>query len=156
MREEELTQSLMDYALRALSRRAHTIHEMMEKLKKRPAYSETRAKNIIERLKELKFLDDEAYIQRAIEQAVHFHFHGRHRVAQKLYQKGISPKKLDEAWDAMSINEQEVAENALRKLAPKLRRLPSEKHYNKKVQFLSSRGFSSSIVFELAKNEETS
>lgn len=147
-------QILMNYALRALSRRAHTVHEMRTKLKKRPHYRPEYENAIIERLQELNFLNDEAYVERAIESASEVRHQGLYKLAERLKLKGIPFKLVESKWRAMQLNEREIAEAALRKLNAKLLNVPREKHYQKRAQFLASRGFSPEIIFELAKGED--
>ncbi len=55
-------QPLMEYALRALSRRAHTTHELKDKLKKRPQHTAQLETAVINRLLELKLFDDEDFL----------------------------------------------------------------------------------------------
>ncbi|MBU0981882.1 recombination regulator RecX [Patescibacteria group bacterium] len=154
---------LMDYALRALSRRAHTVHEMREKLLKklttpgeaieRTNESATNPKNniekVISRLRELNLLNDEAYITRYIESATSFRLQGQFRVAQKLFEKGIPYEETRRIWDQMNISEEKIAQKALQKLTPRLKGLSPQKRYQKSGQFLASRGFSPSIVFDI-------
>lgn len=145
-------QLLMDYALRALSRRSHTVHEMKEKLKKRPQFTPEFEQKIIARLIELNLLNDELYVHRAIETAVTLRYHGLYKVAEGLKRKGIPYEEIEKQWKAMDISEQAVAEMALKKLEKRLERVPKEKHYQKKAQFLASRGFSPPVIFDLISN----
>ena len=133
-------QKLMEYALRALSRRAHTVHELKEKLKKRPRYTEEYEKKIIGRLHELNLLNDEAYIQRSIENATEFRFHGPRKVAERLFLKGIPFDHTYAAWRAMNINEEDLARRALKKKEKHFKKFPKEQAYSKRAQFLASRG----------------
>jgi len=156
MTEEPLYRELMNYALRALSRRAHTVHEMREKLVKRPQYSKDREDKVIDRLIDLNLLNDKDFIQRSIESAIHHRFQGRYKVAQKLQRKGIAMEDLNKEWDAMKIPEKEVAKNALKKIEKRLAALPKNKQYAKRTQFLASRGFSPAVIFELSNGSSQS
>jgi len=142
---------LMDYAMRALGQRAHTIFEMREKLKKRPHHTAELEEIIISRLKELKLLDDEAFIRRRIENAINFSYEGQFKIDQKLYTKGIPLEDTQLLWDSMKIDEFEVAKNALKKISKRISRAPKAQRFNKRAQFLASRGFSPSVVFELSR-----
>lgn len=145
---------LMDYALRALSRRAHTVHEMRTKLQKRPHHTLEIENGIIDRLIELNLLNDEAYIERAIESAAEFRHQGLYKVAERLYRKGIGFELVQKKWRAMELDEMEIAREALKKLNAKLKTLPKTQHYQKRAQFLGARGFSPAVIFELAQNDE--
>ncbi len=68
--EDENYRKLMDYAMRALSRRAHTVHEMGTKLKKRPQYTPALEQKVVMRLTELNLLNDDDFTRNLIENAV--------------------------------------------------------------------------------------
>lgn len=149
--QDPVYHKLMEYAMRSLARRAHTVHELRKKLRKRPLYSLDLESQIIARLKELKLLDDEAYVQRAVEQASTFTYQGRFKVAQKLKLKGIPYELTNRVWNDMEIEEARVAQLALKKIEKRLQALPKEKRQAKRAQFLAGRGFTPEIVFELSK-----
>lgn len=153
-KEEDSYRELMNYAMRALSRRAHTVHEMQKKLKKRPHHTPKNEEKIIERLKELNLLNDEEFIQRNIEQYAEFRHYGPLKIAQKLYQKGIPVSTTKQYWQAAKLSEKSIAKEALQKYEKKLEGLTRQQRFNKRAQFLASRGFSPSVIFDLAKNYE--
>lgn len=148
-------QNLMEYALRALSRRAHTIFEMSEKLQKRPHHTQSIEEKIIARLIELNLLNDEAYIKRAIESAVNYKYEGLYKVTQKLYKKGIPIEDTQKIWKEMKVPERDVAIKALKKAEKSMARAPKAKRYLKRAQYLASRGFTPDIVLDLAKLDES-
>lgn len=152
--EDASYQLLMDYALRALSRRAHTVHEMKDKLKKRPHYTLEYSQKIIARLCELNLLNDEDYVQRAVENAASFRHQGLYKVANRLKRKGIPFEQVERKWKGMDLCERSIAKEALKKLDKRLERAPKEKHYQKRAQFLAARGFSPAVIFELAKSDD--
>ncbi|MFT7184426.1 MAG: SOS response regulatory protein OraA/RecX [Oceanicoccus sp.] len=145
-------QLLMEYALRSLSRRSHTVHEMREKLKKRPHYTTEFEQAVIIRLLELNLLNDELYVHRAVETAAHFRYQGLYKVAERLKRKGIPFEQTEKQWKDLDISEKEIAASALKKIEKRLTRLPKEKHYQKKAQFLAGRGFSPAVIFDLISN----
>ena len=137
--------------MRALSRRAHTTHEIQQKLRRRPHHTLDHEARIIARLKELNMLNDEEYIRRTIEQATQFTYQGKLKVGNKLYQKGIPFKLLDQIWNSMKVDEEEVAKKALKKIESNLHEFPKQKRIAKRAQFLAGRGFPPNIVFSLSK-----
>ncbi len=152
--QDPLYIKLMEYAMRALARRAHTAHELQVKLRKRQHHSPENEARIIARLKELNLLNDEDYVRRSIEQASQYSHQGRFKIAQKLKHKGIPYKTTDLIWNDMNIDEKAVAKNALKKIQKRIKDLPAQKRRSKRAQFLAGRGFPPSIVFELAKVDE--
>jgi SOS response regulatory protein OraA/RecX len=153
--EDPFYRELMNYAMRTLARRAHTVQELRGKLKKRPQHSSELEDQIIGRLIELKLLDDEAYVRRTLESAAHFKHEGYLKVASKLTHKGIPLDQTRDAWHELDLPEKEIARAALAKAQKRFQSLPREKIYQKKVQFLAARGFDPSIIFELAKEHDT-
>jgi SOS response regulatory protein OraA/RecX len=153
--EDPLYRHLMDYAMRTLARRAHTVHELRGKLKKRPHHSSELEDKVINRLLELKLLDDEAYVRRHLEAAAHYKHEGYLKVASKLTHKGIPLADTKSAWSALELPERDIARTALLKAAKRFANVPPEKLYQKKVQFLAARGFDPSVIFELAKERNS-
>ncbi len=153
--EDATYRDLMNYAMRALSRRAHTSFELQEKLRKRPLSTPQLEAQVLARLTELKLLDDAAYTRSAIETSTRIKPQGRFKLANKLRQKGISMKDTEAAWNEMGIDEKALALDALTRASKRFAKVPREKLYQKRAQFLASRGFSPEIIFELAKPEET-
>ena len=153
--------------MRALSQRAHTTHELEEKLKKRPQYNLERGKTVLSRLQELGLLNDAGFLQRAVEDASQFRLEGPLKVAARLYKKGIPIEETKASWREQGISELEVAENALKRAAKRFQHSPKvsfkkpsrerpqkfsgEQLDRRKAQFLASRGFSPETIFKLAK-----
>lgn len=153
--EDAVYRDLMNYALRALTRRAHTTFELREKLKKRPNSTPTLENQVIARLIDLGLLNDEAYLRTAIDSATRVKPQGRFKLANKLYRKGIPMKDTEQVWKEMEIDEKALALDALARAHKRFAKVPPEKLYQKRAQFLASRGFSPEVIFELAKSEET-
>lgn len=149
--EEPEYRQLMNTAMRALSRRAHTTHELREKLKKKPHWNSEREEAVIRRLEELGLLNDEAFVQRSVEEASQFRLQGRMKLASRLLQKGIPTKVTESVWHNMGISEKELAGEAIKRAAKRFAKVPKEKLYQRKAQFLASRGFSPDVIYELAK-----
>lgn len=141
----------MDYAMRALSRRAHTGFELREKLKKRPNHTPQLEDRVLTRLQELNLINDENYVRSAIEEASKYKLQGRYKLASRLQRKGIPFKDTEVLWNDAQISERELAEEALKRAQKRFANVPQEKLYQRRAQFLASRGFSPEIIFELAK-----
>lgn len=148
-------QLLMQYAMRALGRRAHTVHEMRTKLKRREQHTPELEEAVIWRLTELKLLDDQAFVTRMIEDAVDYRFQGPYKIKQRLLQKGIHPDIFQHIWDEMKICEADIARDALKKFNRKHAKLDKFKAYEKRARYLASRGFSPSLIYDLAKDEDS-
>lgn len=149
----------MDYALRALARRAHTSHELLVKLRRRANFSEALGQRVIARLQELNLLNDEELIKTQLLNAAQYRHQGHMKVASKLYKKGIPLSQTKAAWDELKkteeLSERDLALAALEKAKKRFENLPREKQYQRRAQFLASRGFSPEVTFELAKPDES-
>jgi SOS response regulatory protein OraA/RecX len=131
----------MNYAMRALSRRAHTSFELREKLKKRSNHTPQLEDQVILRLQDLNLINDEAYVRHAIEEATKYKLQGRYKLASRLQQKGIDFKETEVLWKEAEISERELATEALKRAAKRFAKVPPENSTN--VGHPSaSRGFS--------------
>ena len=144
MREED-EQKLMNAALRALSRRAHTIHEMREKLQKRDEYTQERSQKIIARLIELRLLNDEDFLKRAIE-SLERNPQGLYKFKQRMLRKGLSHELISKLWQQMQVDEEKLALLLEPKIQRKIKGLEKHKARQKAASFLAGRGFSSGVV----------
>ena len=154
--EDPVYRNLMNYAMRALSRRAHTSFELREKLKKRPFITPQLEDQVLSRLQDLNLINDEAYVRHAIEEATKYKLQGRYKLASRLQRKGIDFKETESLWKEAEISEKDLASEALKRAAKRFANVPQEKLYQRRASFLASRGFSPEIIFELAKTGEKS
>lgn len=156
--EDPIQRSLMDYALRALGIRAHTSHELLVKLRRRANFTEALGGRVITRLQELNLLNDAELVKSQLSDAIHYRHQGHLKVASKLFKKGIPFAQTKAAWDELKkseeISERDLALAALEKAKKRFENLPPQKQYQKRAQFLASRGFSPELTFELAKPDE--
>lgn len=141
----------MEYALRALARRAHTSTELRQKLRRRPHHSNELEELVLSRLTELKLIDDEAFARRQVESAQTFHHEGLFKVAYKLQHKGISLEETKKLWSETGVSEEEIARAALKKIASKISKMPREKRYEKQARYLAGRGFSPETIYKIIR-----
>jgi regulatory protein len=94
---------LYEVALRALTRRPHSVHEM-KKLLIRRATSELLAQVVLARLKENRLIDDSGYAKQFARQRTEIRRQGKFRIARDLRARGI-PDRHIEAAIAESTNE---------------------------------------------------
>src|SRR5271157_5133742 len=106
-RKFSTVQELHNSALRALMRRAHSIHEMREYLDRRAAEKEL-VSPVIARLRELNYLDDARY---ALDYARHHaqsRRQGRYRIARELRARGVPDRHIEAALDAVFAETEEA------------------------------------------------
>ena len=86
-------------ALRALTRRAHSVHEMREYLGRRAEDGEV-VSRVVARLRERGYLDDARYALDYARQHVQARRQGRFRIARELRARGVSDRNIEPALDA--------------------------------------------------------
>jgi regulatory protein len=101
-------QELYASALRALMRRAHSIHQMKEYLHPR-AEDKDLVAIVIARLRELNYLDDTRFAAEFARQHASFRKQGRFRIARELRARGVPDPYIDAALDSVFAETDEAA-----------------------------------------------
>jgi regulatory protein len=91
-------QALYTAALRALMRRAHSIHEMRQYLGRR-AEDKEQIDSVIARLREQSYLDDARYSLDFARSRANSRRQGRFRIARELRTRGVPDRHIDAALD---------------------------------------------------------
>jgi regulatory protein len=107
-RKVSTEQDLYAAALRALMRRAHSIHEMKEYLGKR-AEDRDSIGQVIARLREQNYLDDAKFALDYARQHANSRGQGRFRIARELRARGVPDQHIDAALDAVFADTDEAA-----------------------------------------------
>jgi regulatory protein len=95
-------------ALRALMRRAHSIHEMKEYLERRAENREAIAP-VIASLREQNYLDDAKFALNYARQHAQSRRQGRFRVARELRARGVPDRHIEAALEAVFADTDEAA-----------------------------------------------
>ena len=93
-------QDLYALSLRALTRRAHSIHEMREYLERRAEDADL-VSHVIARLREQKYLDDAKYALDYARQHANVRRQGRFRIARELRTRGVPDRHIDVALEGV-------------------------------------------------------
>jgi len=101
-------QELYTSALRALMRRAHSIHEMREYLGRRAEDLEL-VSPVIARLREHNYLDDARYALDYARTHAQSRRQGRFRIARELRARGVPDRHIEAALDAVFAETDEAA-----------------------------------------------
>lgn len=101
-------QDLYAAALRALMRRAHSIHQMKEYLAKRAEDKDSIAQ-VIARLREQTYLDDAKFALDYARHHANSRTQGRFRIARELRARGVPDQYIDAALDAVFADTDEAA-----------------------------------------------
>lgn len=107
-RKVSTEQDLYAAALRALMRRAHSIHEMKEYLVKHAEDKDSVAQ-VIARLREQNYLDDAKFALDYTRRHAQSRSQGRFRIARELRARGVPDQHIDAALDTVFADTDEVA-----------------------------------------------
>jgi regulatory protein len=95
-RQLETESELYDVALRALLRRAHSVHEMNKKLERR-SDNKLLVQLVMARLKENGLIDDARYAKQFTRQRTEGRKQGKFRVARDLRARGVPDRHIEAA-----------------------------------------------------------
>lgn len=85
-------------AIRALTRRAHSVHEMRQSLERR-AEDKVVARKVLDRLREQKLLDDGRYARQFVRYHIEIRRQGKFRIARDLRARGVADRFIEEALE---------------------------------------------------------
>ncbi|MBD3328249.1 hypothetical protein GF340_03000 [Candidatus Peregrinibacteria bacterium] len=140
---------LLNYTVWLLARRNYHSHELANRLRERKNATEAQISEILQKLANLKYIDDEYFLQIFIRDQLARKPQGARMIKQRLFQKKIFDDRIDRVLEAEYGNECDYAEKALlKKVKP-----GQKKDYQKIYRFLCSRGFKYETIKEvLAKH----
>jgi regulatory protein len=107
-RQLDTEAELYDVALRALMRRAHSVHEMKQKLERR-SDNKLLVQVVMARLKENGQIDDARYAKQFARQRTESRKQGKFRIARDLRARGVPDRHIDSAVEAVSAETDEAA-----------------------------------------------
>jgi len=97
-RQLETEAELYDVAVRALMRRAHSVHEMKKELERR-SENKLLVQLVMARLKENGMIDDARYAKQFARQRTESRKQGKFRIARDLRGRGIPDRHIEAALD---------------------------------------------------------
>lgn len=140
---------LLNYAVWLLARRNYHSHELASRLRDRKNAKEAEINEILQKLANLKYIDDQYFLQIFIRDQLARKPQGARMIKQRLFQKKIFDDRIDQVLEAEYGNEFDHAEKALLRKA----KIGQKKDYQKIYRFLCSRGFKYETIKEvLAKH----
>lgn len=141
--EEELYAA----ALRALMRRAHSIHEMKQYLARR-AEDKQSIPQVIARLRQQNYLDDAKFALDYARQHVHSRAQGKFRIARELRKRGVPDQHIEVALNVVFADTDEAA-LARKRISRLLAHVPGpigQRKVASVYRSLLSAGFSADVI----------
>lgn len=140
---------LLQYALRLIVRKRYTEHELNKKLSAKKIGNKSDKKKVIERLKELKYIDDRLFAKDYISTRVSVNPRGEQLLRMELRMKGVSKSVVDDAIKKASIDEYSLAKRLVIKREKRYVGLNKYKKKEKIMRLLTSRGFKPDTIYKL-------
>jgi regulatory protein len=152
-RQVDTEQELYDLALRALTRRAHSVHEMKQKLARRTD-NELLVRVVMARLKENGYLDDERYAKQFTRNRTESRKQGKFRIARDLRARGVPDRHITTAIEESARQTDQTA-TVRQRIERKMRSYRGEIDERKRRSIYGSllrAGFSSELIRKELKN----
>jgi regulatory protein len=146
-RQLETEEELYEVAVRALMRRAHSVHEMKQKLGRR-SEKKLLVQVVMARLKENGMIDDAKYAKQFARQRTQIRKQGKYRVARDLRARGIPDRHISSALEEVAQTSDE-ATMVRQRIERKLRSYRGEIDEKKMASIYGSllrAGFSADVV----------
>lgn len=142
--EEEM--NAYNYAVNLLSRAPKSEKELKVKMQDK-GYDVIFIENVIKKLREQRYIDDERYSEMFISSKINTSKDGRRKIKEALYNKGINKEIIDEKLS--SVSEEEEIERAFLLAKKKLASMKEEDTRKKTLKlsnYLINKGFEYSTV----------
>lgn len=140
---------LMQYALKLISKKRYTASEIEKKLIAKDGKASAQTKRVLNRLKELRYVDDAAFARDYISTRIKLNPRGRRLLKVELLRKGVEKQVIEHAIENADIDEIDLAKRVLQKRKRRFSPLTSYKNKAKIMRFLASRGFSSDAIYKV-------
>lgn len=155
-REKEILEDLLDRCYRLLSYRPRTEREIKDylyrKFRKRKLEKMDKdaflrlLKEVVERLKNEKLINDKEFIKWWVEQRSSFKPRGKFVLKRELFEKGVSGELIDRYFEENKLDEYTLAKKVLQKKKGQIENLSSKKRFKKGMGYLLRRGFPYSVA----------
>lgn len=138
-------QKLLNHAYFYLKFRPRSKKEVKDYLLKKiktKHWSTTDVEKVLERLEELKFIDDKEFTRWFIEQRNILKPKSQYVLSQELYRFGVAKEIVEEYFSNTEVDELELAKKAISTKRMLISKFSDQKIYQKALNFLLRRGFS--------------
>src|SRR3989344_3699896 len=134
-----------NYAVRLLTLKMRTVGELQQKLKQK-GFSNPVILEVVRKLEELDFVNDERYTQIFVENLKQYRDFGFYMIRNKLHQKRVPTDIAEKVLQEFFSGEDELA--LARRFVKKLKRL-GRKDYNQLARSLNSKGYHMDVIHEV-------
>lgn len=146
---ENYYDALLQYALRLITRKRYTQNELNKKLLAKKIGSKQDKAKVIDRLKELKYIDDKSFARDYITTRTQLNPRGKMLLKMELRMKGIEDSIIKDALENASLDEEMLAERVISKRMKQYEGLDKYKKKEKIMRLLISRGFKPDTIYKV-------
>lgn len=147
-------QALLNYAFRLLATRNYTESEMLSRLDRRASKLHLKGKasatkQVVKRLRELQYLDDQKILADYFEYRLKSRPVGKFGFLHQMHRRGFSFERAKLEWEKRGVDEGMLAEALLEKKRKELDKLPEVLRKKKIMSLLARRGFSPDTTWRI-------
>lgn len=139
----------MQYALRLITRKRYTQKELENKLRGRKIGTKKDRDKVINRLKELSYINDKEFAKDYIQTRLIINPKGENLLKLELRLKGVDRQIIDNAIQNANINETKIALDVIERKKKSIKRVEGQKQKEKILHLLSSRGFKLETIYKI-------
>jgi regulatory protein len=150
LQKEDTEEVAFQNALKLLSFRPRSIHEVQKKLKEN-GFDESAIHSVIERLTRDGLVEDGSFAQAWVENRTVFHPRSRKLIALELRQKGVPDEVVQNALAAGSVDDETLAYQSAIQYSRRLKGLEWLEFRKKLSAYLLRRGFSYETVSPMVR-----
>lgn len=141
--------ALLQYALRLIARKRYTKAELAKKLDLKKIGSKKDKEKVLNRLEELKYIDDKSFAKDYISTRSTINPRGKQMLKMELRMKGVDKDIVQDVIDKAKINEEDLAMRVLKKKEKRYQGLDKYKKKEKIMRLLVSRGFKADTIYKV-------
>jgi regulatory protein len=139
----------MQYALKLITRKRYTQKELETKLRGKKTGTKKDRDKVINRLKELNYINDKEFAKDYIQTRLIINPKGENLLKLELRLKGIDRQIIDNAITNAKIDETKVALDVIERKKNSIKRVEGQKRKEKILRLLSSRGFKLETIYKI-------
>jgi len=160
MQSNILYDKLLQYSLKLISKKRYAEKQIIEKLNKRFKKIQETSKDeidealalpaidmVLNRLKELKYLDDVAFARDFISDKIRFGNKGRRLLKMELIKKGVKKDDIESGMQKIELNEYQFALDLLGKRDRRWSKKTTIQRKEKAFRLLYSRGYDTDTIY---------
>lgn len=141
--------ALLQYSLRLIARKRYTEAELAKKLRLKKIGSKKDKEKVLNRLKELKYIDDKVFAKDYISTRIAINPRGKYMLKVELQRKGVNRSIVNDAVDNAEIDEEKLARRVVKKKQKRYQGLDKYKRKEKIMRLLASRGFKIDTIYKV-------